>query len=82
MKLRRPIFTTYIRTNTRNTHRPSTHGMGKCDYRTYWHLLVRLRKYVPLVRRFRLWDVACFIRAHKVAKGLCSLKWDQLQLFQ
>ena len=40
-----------------------------CDYRTYWHLLVELRKYVlivQLVRWSQLWDVAdaCFFRAH------------------
>ena len=25
-----------------------------CDYRTYWHLLVRPRKYIPLVRQTQL----------------------------
>jgi hypothetical protein len=63
---------------------PSTRRMCTSDYRTCWHLLVKLRKYVPLVRRARLWDVAdaCVFRTREVAKGWSSSKWDQFLSFQ
>ena len=52
--------------NTRKKYDRSAHGMCTCVYRTYWHLLVWLRKCELLVRWFQLWDVsdAWFFHIH------------------
>jgi hypothetical protein len=69
MILPRPVFATYLRKNTRKEYGRLAHEMCTCEYRPNGHLLVRLRKYMLLVRLSQLWDVAdaCFFRAHKVA---------------
>ena len=66
IKLPRPVFAAYVLTKTCKKYGRYAHEMYPCVYRTYWHLLVWLRKYVLLVRWSQLWDVAdaCFFRAH------------------
>jgi len=52
--------------------------MCTCDYRTYWHLLVRLRKYELLVQWSLLWNVAdaCFVRDHWSCKGADTIAYS------
>ena len=66
MKLQQPVFPTYLEHSQGGNMAAQHTEYVRVTNRTYWHLLVRPRKYELLVRWTQLWDVAdeCFFRAH------------------